>query len=181
MYLGRADISSFHLRLDTILFRFISLRTTRSGLDDRLTPASNSSSTPLDLAVSLPPSNTITAILTRHRHCDPDSPSLPHSTTLTPDPLLPHPFLLRFPSTKQADTPGCTNQACGFRDHLSEITQAGYDIYGLSKDKPAALKRVRLFPFLHFTTSNIGYHLRAKLMDLVEDQEGIELYSTFGS
>ena len=42
----------------------------------------------------------------------------------------------------QADTPGCTNQACGFRDHLSEIKALGYDIYGLSKDKPAALKRV---------------------------------------
>jgi len=51
-------------------------------------------------------------------------------------------LLNMFNSHKQADTPGCTNQACGFRDHLSEIKELGYDIYGLSKDKPAALKRV---------------------------------------
>jgi hypothetical protein len=51
-------------------------------------------------------------------------------------------------SHKQADTPGCTNQACGFRDHLSEIKELGYDIYGLSKDKPAALKRVCPFHLL---------------------------------
>ncbi|WVQ85427.1 hypothetical protein IAT38_007592 [Cryptococcus sp. DSM 104549] len=38
----------------------------------------------------------------------------------------------------KADTPGCTNQACGYRDTYSEISALGYDVYGLSKDKPEA-------------------------------------------
>lgn len=46
----------------------------------------------------------------------------------------------------QADTPGCTSQACGFRDHFDRIKELGYEVYGLSKDKPAAQKKVR---FLH--------------------------------
>ncbi|ORX35554.1 thioredoxin-like protein [Kockovaella imperatae] len=41
----------------------------------------------------------------------------------------------------KADTPGCTNQACGYRDIHSEIAKLGYDVYGLSKDKPAAQQR----------------------------------------
>ncbi|ORY26331.1 thioredoxin-like protein [Naematelia encephala] len=41
----------------------------------------------------------------------------------------------------KADTPGCTNQACGFRDHFAEIQELGYDVWGLSKDKPAAQQR----------------------------------------
>ncbi|KAJ3080525.1 hypothetical protein HK102_002989, partial [Quaeritorhiza haematococci] len=31
---------------------------------------------------------------------------------------------------------GCTNQACGFRDHNEKINAAGYKVYGLSADKP---------------------------------------------
>ena len=42
----------------------------------------------------------------------------------------------------QADTPGCTTQACGFRDAYDEIKGLGYEIYGLSKDKPAAQQKV---------------------------------------
>ena len=62
----------------------------------------------------------------------------------------------------QADTPGCTNQACGFRDHLSEIKELGYDIYGLSKDKPAALKRVRPLVLLLVPLLLLICHIRMK-------------------
>lgn len=31
---------------------------------------------------------------------------------------------------------GCTKQACGFRDRIDEFTAAGYDVYGMSFDKP---------------------------------------------
>lgn len=44
--------------------------------------------------------------------------------------------------TPQADTPGCTNQACGYRDAHDEIAELGYDIYGLSKDSPSAQQKV---------------------------------------
>ncbi|CAD6586104.1 MAG: hypothetical protein TREMPRED_004334, partial [Tremellales sp. Tagirdzhanova-0007] len=40
-----------------------------------------------------------------------------------------------------ADTPSCTTQACGFRDHFTEISELGYQVYGLSKDKPEAQQK----------------------------------------
>ncbi|KAL4457797.1 hypothetical protein ABPG75_012662 [Micractinium tetrahymenae] len=36
----------------------------------------------------------------------------------------------------RANTGGCTKQACGFRDRIEEFTTAGYDVYGMSFDKP---------------------------------------------
>ncbi|THG93259.1 hypothetical protein EW026_g7935 [Hermanssonia centrifuga] len=38
----------------------------------------------------------------------------------------------------KADTPGCTNQACGFRDIYPDFTSLGYDVYCLSADSPTA-------------------------------------------
>lgn len=35
------------------------------------------------------------------------------------------------------DTPGCTKEACSFRDHYSELQKAGYEIIGVSPDKAA--------------------------------------------
>lgn len=40
-----------------------------------------------------------------------------------------------------AMTPGCTKQACDFRDNLAELTERGYTVLGVSKDKPAKLAR----------------------------------------
>jgi len=38
----------------------------------------------------------------------------------------------------KADTPGCTKQACGFRDVYKEIEELGYDVYCLSADTSVA-------------------------------------------
>ncbi|KIJ60814.1 hypothetical protein HYDPIDRAFT_183459 [Hydnomerulius pinastri MD-312] len=38
----------------------------------------------------------------------------------------------------KADTPGCTNQACGFRDVWGEFMTHNFDVYCLSADTPAA-------------------------------------------
>lgn len=46
--------------------------------------------------------------------------------------------LFAFP---KADTPGCTRQACGFRDHFSALHDAGAVVLGISPDPPAALAR----------------------------------------
>lgn len=40
-------------------------------------------------------------------------------------------------------TPGCTKQACGFRDSLADWQAAGYDVLGISPDKPAKLAKFR--------------------------------------
>jgi peroxiredoxin Q/BCP len=42
-----------------------------------------------------------------------------------------------------ASTPGCTTQACDFRDSLSSLAAAGYDVVGLSPDPPGKLARFR--------------------------------------
>jgi peroxiredoxin Q/BCP len=42
-----------------------------------------------------------------------------------------------------ASTPGCTTQACDFRDNLQGFVDAGYAVVGLSPDKPAKLAKFR--------------------------------------
>jgi thioredoxin-dependent peroxiredoxin len=41
----------------------------------------------------------------------------------------------------KADTPGCTTQACGVRDHLPEYTEAGAVVLGISPDPVAKVKK----------------------------------------
>ncbi|HLL66643.1 MAG TPA: thioredoxin-dependent thiol peroxidase [Micromonosporaceae bacterium] len=40
-----------------------------------------------------------------------------------------------------AMTPGCTTQACDFRDSLSSLNKAGVDVVGISPDTPDKLAR----------------------------------------
>jgi thioredoxin-dependent peroxiredoxin len=42
-----------------------------------------------------------------------------------------------------ASTPGCTKEACDFRDNLAELHDAGFDVVGISPDKPEKLARFR--------------------------------------
>ncbi len=43
----------------------------------------------------------------------------------------------------KADTPGCTTQACGFRDNAAPIAQKNAIVIGISPDTPAALAKFR--------------------------------------
>jgi peroxiredoxin Q/BCP len=40
-------------------------------------------------------------------------------------------------------TPGCTTQACDFRDSLGSLSAAGYEVVGLSPDQPEKLATFR--------------------------------------
>jgi len=40
-----------------------------------------------------------------------------------------------------AGTPGCTKQACDFRDNLAALDDAGFTVLGISPDKPAKLAK----------------------------------------
>lgn len=42
-----------------------------------------------------------------------------------------------------ASTPGCTTQACDFRDSLGSLQAAGYEVLGISPDPPSKLIRFR--------------------------------------
>jgi peroxiredoxin Q/BCP len=40
-----------------------------------------------------------------------------------------------------AMTPGCTKEACDFRDSLARLRSEGFDVVGISPDKPEKLKK----------------------------------------
>ena len=42
-----------------------------------------------------------------------------------------------------ASTPGCTTEACDFRDNINSLKSAGYQVLGVSKDEAPALQRFR--------------------------------------
>jgi thioredoxin-dependent peroxiredoxin len=51
----------------------------------------------------------------------------------------------------KADTPGCTKQACAFRDTIQEIRKLGAEIYGVSADDVDALQKFKKNHSLNFT------------------------------
>ena len=63
----------------------------------------------------------------------------------------------------RAATPGCTKQACGFRDNYSKITDAGFEVYGMSFDKPKSQTNWKIkqnLPYLLLTDAD-GVALKA--------------------
>jgi len=51
----------------------------------------------------------------------------------------------------RADTPGCTTQACGVRDHSADYEAAGATVLGVSPDEVSAIKRFHGKQGLNFT------------------------------
>jgi peroxiredoxin Q/BCP len=59
-----------------------------------------------------------------------------------------------------AMTPGCTTEACDFRDSLVRLQRAGYDVVGISPDKPDRLakfveKESLTYPLLSDTDKSV--------------------------
>lgn len=67
-----------------------------------------------------------------------------------------------------ASTPGCTTQACDFRDNMASLQSAGYVVLGVSKDKIPALQKFA-------TEENLAFPL---LSD--EDLSVHHAYGAFG-
>lgn len=61
----------------------------------------------------------------------------------------------------KADTPGCTKQACGFRDRFPRIETANATVIGLSPDKPAALAKWKAKESLPYTLVSDPDHVVA--------------------
>ena len=49
-----------------------------------------------------------------------------------------------------AMTPGCTTEACDFRDNLNSLASSGYQVIGISKDAPAKNKKFQEQESLNF-------------------------------
>ena len=43
----------------------------------------------------------------------------------------------------RANTPGCTKEACDFRDNLAQLNDQNIDVVGISPDKPESLAKFR--------------------------------------
>jgi peroxiredoxin Q/BCP len=58
----------------------------------------------------------------------------------------------------RADTPGCTTQACGVRDHRDDYAEAGATVLGVSADPVDAIKRFHDGQGLNFTLLSDADH-----------------------
>ena len=67
-----------------------------------------------------------------------------------------------------AMTPGCTKQACDFRDSLQSLAAAGFAVLGLSPDKPEKLAKFRERDAINFPL----------LSDV--DRQVLEAYGAYG-
>jgi peroxiredoxin Q/BCP len=47
-------------------------------------------------------------------------------------------------------TPGCTTEACDFRDNINSLASSGFRVIGISKDEPAKLKEFQERDGLNF-------------------------------
>jgi thioredoxin-dependent peroxiredoxin len=60
----------------------------------------------------------------------------------------------------KADTPGCTTQACGVRDHIGDYSEAGAVVLGVSPDPVAKVKRFHEKQGLNFSLlADEGHHV----------------------
>ena len=62
----------------------------------------------------------------------------------------------------KADTPGCTREACSFRDDFPRIQAANTVVLGVSPDKPAALAKFKSKYSLPFTLLSDAEHAVAE-------------------
>jgi thioredoxin-dependent peroxiredoxin len=51
----------------------------------------------------------------------------------------------------KAETPGCTKQACAFRDGIAQIRMLGAELFGISADDIDALRKFKANHSLNFT------------------------------
>lgn len=66
----------------------------------------------------------------------------------------------------RADTPGCTIEACGFRDTFQQLQDAGAIVLGISRDTPKAQRKFR-------EKFNLPYPLLADVDEKVCNQFGV--------
>ena len=66
----------------------------------------------------------------------------------------------------KADTPGCTKEACGFRDAVSEFKKRGVEVIGISPDEPAAQAKFK-------SKFELSYPLLADVEHKVAEDYGV--------
>jgi peroxiredoxin Q/BCP len=70
----------------------------------------------------------------------------------------------------RANTPGCTVEACGFRDTYPKLTRAGLTVLGISPDTPRAQKKFQEKFTLPYTLLADAEKVVAKLFDVLKEK-----------
>ena len=70
----------------------------------------------------------------------------------------------------RADTPGCTIEACGFRDHFKKLQKAGVVVLGISRDTVKAQKKFQQKYDLPYTLLADDEMVLIKRFDLLKNK-----------
>ncbi len=71
----------------------------------------------------------------------------------------------------RADTPGCTIEACGFRDHFAKLKKAGVEVFGISRDTVKAQKKFKEKYELPYTLLADSEMTLIKRFDLLKEKK----------
>jgi peroxiredoxin Q/BCP len=71
----------------------------------------------------------------------------------------------------RADTPGCTIEACGFRDHFAKLNKAGVVVLGVSRDTVKAQKKFAVKYDLNYPLLADDEMLLIKRFDLLKEKK----------
>ncbi len=71
------------------------------------------------------------------------------------------------------DTPGCTKQACSFRDQFADFTDAGVTVFGISADSPASHQQFKAKYRLPFSLLSDKGNVVRKLLGVPTDLLGL--------
>jgi len=71
----------------------------------------------------------------------------------------------------RADTPGCTIEACGFRDHFAKLKKAGVVVLGVSRDTVKAQKKFATKYDLNYPLLADDEMVLIKRLDLLKEKK----------
>ncbi len=77
------------------------------------------------------------------------------------------------------DTPGCTKEACAFRDRMTDYGEAGVQVYGVSLDSPESHKRFREKYGLNFPLLTDEGGRAAETLGIMNEEKGYARRVTF--
>ena len=77
------------------------------------------------------------------------------------------------------DTPGCTKEACAFRDRMADYGEAGIKVYGVSLDSPESHREFREKYDLNFPLLTDEGGRAAETLGILNEEKGYASRVTF--
>ena len=96
---------------------------------------------------------------------------------VSPSDLAGQPTVLYF--YPKDDTPGCTKEACAFRDRMADYGEAGIKVYGVSLDSPESHRQFREKYSLNFPLLTDEDGRAAETLGILNEEKGYASRVTF--